>query len=103
MKTVREAAIAVVFLATYPSNPVSAQDPPRISETQSVLSQLVESYGVSGSEAPVRETVKRLLPSWVTTETDTAGHLGARAGPKAGGPPGGFVRHVAESGCRVTR
>src|SRR5437667_4414017 len=102
MKTVREAAIAVVFLATYPSNPLSAQDSPRISETQSVLSQLVESYGVSGSEAPVRETVKRLLPSWVTTETDTAGNLWARVGPKAGGPPVVFVAHLDEIGFRVT-
>ncbi|PYO41665.1 MAG: hypothetical protein DMD33_13240 [Gemmatimonadetes bacterium] len=102
MKTVREAVIAVLFLIAYPANLLSAQDSPRISETQSVLSQLVESYGVSGSEAPVRETVKRLLPSWVTTETDTAGNLWARVGPKAGGPPVVFVAHLDEIGFRVT-
>ena len=45
MKTVREAVIAVLFLIAYPANLLSAQDSPRISETQSVLSQLVESKG----------------------------------------------------------
>src|SRR2546430_5013562 len=36
----------------------SAQDDVRISDAQAVLSQLVESYGVSGAEGPVRETVR---------------------------------------------
>ena len=90
------------LLTVYPSNRLTAQDPPRISETQSVLSQLVESYGVSGSEGPVRETVKRLLPPWVTTETDTAGNLWARVGPTGGGAPVVFVAHLDEIGFRVT-
>ena len=29
-----------------------------------LLKQLIESYGVSGHEAPVRELVKSLLPAW---------------------------------------
>ena len=97
--TARVRTAVVFFLAVYPSSHLAAQDSPRISETQSVLSQLVESYGVSGSEAPVRETVKRLLPSWVTTETDSAGNLWARVGPT--GTPVVFVAHLDEIGFRV--
>jgi len=39
-----------------------AQDTSRIAEAASVLGPLIESYGVSGMEAPVRETVKRPIP-----------------------------------------
>src|SRR3989454_9298726 len=35
---------------------------------RSVLAPLVETYGVSGAEGPVRETVKRMLPAWAQTE-----------------------------------
>jgi len=44
---------------------LSAQDSSRIAEVQSVLAPLIESYGVSGMEAPVRATVLKLLPAWV--------------------------------------
>ncbi|MFN2571773.1 MAG: hypothetical protein ABR537_09210, partial [Gemmatimonadales bacterium] len=59
---------------------LAMQDTSRIAEAQSVLSQLVESYGVSGMEAPVRATVQRLLPAWATSQTDTAGNLWVRVG-----------------------
>src|SRR5258705_12462478 len=78
---------------------LAIQDTGRISEAQSVLAQLVESYGVSGSEAPVREVVKRLLPSWVRAETDTAGNLWVRAGQ--GDSPVVIVAHLDEIGFRV--
>jgi len=78
---------------------VAVQDTSRIAEAQAVLSQLVESYGVSGSEAPVREVVKRLLPSWARTETDTAGNLWVRVGPGDG--PVVIVAHMDEIGFRV--
>src|SRR5258707_4819474 len=78
---------------------LAIQDTGRISEAQSVLAQLVESYGVSGSEAPVREVVKRLLPGWVKTETDTAGNLWVRAGQGEG--PVVIVAHMDEIGFRV--
>ena len=58
--TVRGAALALLFLPVDPSNRLTAQDPPRISEAESVLSALIESYGVSGAEGPVREAVKHL-------------------------------------------
>ena len=78
---------------------LALQDTSRISEAQSVLAQLVESYGVSGMEAPVRATVQRLLPSWVSAETDTAGNLWVRTGQGAG--PVVIVAHLDEIGFRI--
>jgi len=74
-QAVRKAGLAAVLLTAYPPNRLTAQDPARISETQSVLTTLVETYGVSEAEGPVREAVKRLLPPWVKSETDTAGNF----------------------------
>ena len=98
--TVRETALAVLLLTVYPSSRLIAQDDARIAEAQSVLSQLVESYGVSGAEGPVRERVTRLLPSWAVPSTDSAGNLWVRVGQ--GSPPVVFVAHLDEIGFRVT-
>jgi putative aminopeptidase FrvX len=76
------------------------QDTSRIAEAQTVLSQLVESYGVSGAEAPVREVVKRLLPTWATSQTDTAGNLWVRVGQGAGTPVV-IIAHMDEIGFRI--
>ena len=92
-------AAAWLCLAAYPLSPLASQDSSRISETQSVLSQLVESYGVSGAEAPVRETVKRLLPPWARPETDSAGNLWVRLGQ--GDPLVVFIAHLDEIGFTV--
>ena len=78
---------------------LAIQDTTRIAEAQAVLGQLVESYGVSGMEAPVRATVQRLLPSWVKTETDTAGNLWVRVGQGDG--PVVIVAHLDEIGFRI--
>src|SRR5258705_1086882 len=78
---------------------LAIQDTSRIAEAQSVVSQLVESYGVSGMEAPVRATVQRLLPSWARAEPDTAGNLWVRAGQ--GESPVVIVAHLDEIGFRV--
>jgi len=94
-------ATLAAFLTAYPANRLTAQDPSRIAEAQTVLSQLVESYGVSGSEAPVREVVKRLLPSWVRTETDTAGNLWVRVGQGGSDGPVVIVAHLDEIGFRI--
>src|SRR2546426_1599575 len=85
----------ILVLATI----LAIQDTTRIAEAQSVLSALVESYGVSGMEAPVRATVQRLLPNWVRTETDTAGNLWVRTGQGEG--PVVIVAHLDEIGFRV--
>ena len=96
---VGKAVLVTAVLTAQPANRLTAQDTSRISEAQSVLSKLVESYGVSGSEAPVRATVQRLLPSWVRTETDTAGNLWVRTGQGSG--PVVIIAHLDEIGFRV--
>ena len=93
--------MVLLFLSNLPILQLSAQDSSRISEAQTVLAQLVESYGVSGMEAPVRATVQRLLPSWVRTETDTAGNLWVRTGGGQGDGPVVIVAHLDEIGFRV--
>ena len=97
--TARCALAAIGLLAVYPSSRLCAQDPAPIAEAQSVLSTLVEAYGVSGAEGPVREAVKRLLPAWARSETDTAGNLWVRVG--TGDPVVVFVAHLDEIGFRV--
>ena len=100
MRAVGDGIVALLFLSASPPVRLSAQDSARIAEAQSVLAPLVESYGVSGAEGPVRETVKRLLPAWAKTETDTAGNLWVRLGQ--GNPLVVFVAHMDEIGFRVT-
>src|SRR6185437_8448845 len=65
-----------------------------------ILAPLVESYGVSGMEAPVRATVQKLLPAWARTVTDTAGNLWLTVGK--GEPTAVFIAHLDEVGFRVT-
>jgi putative aminopeptidase FrvX len=72
----------------------------RIDELERVLAPLVEAYGVSGMEGPVRATVKGLLPAGHPTETDTAGNLWLTLG--RGEPVVVFVAHLDEIGFRVT-
>ena len=91
--------VIIAFLSIIPTFHLSAQDSSRIPEAQTVLSALVESYGVSGSEAPVREAVKRLLPNWARSETDTAGNLWVRTGQGDG--PVVIVAHLDEIGFRI--
>ena len=78
---------------------LAMQDTARVAEAQAVLAPLVETYGVSSAEGPVRDAVKRLLPAWAKTETDTAGNLWLRVGQ--GAPPVVFVAHLDEVGFRV--
>jgi putative aminopeptidase FrvX len=77
-----------------------AQDTERLRETEAVLKTLVESYGVSGSEAPVRDAVRRLLPAWAKPTVDSAGNLWVTVG--RGEPTAVFVAHLDEVGFEVT-
>jgi putative aminopeptidase FrvX len=79
---------------------LAAQADQRISEAQAVLAQLIGVYGVSGTEGPVREAVKQLLPPWAKPETDTAGNLWVKVGQ--GNPVVVFVAHLDEIGFRVS-
>jgi putative aminopeptidase FrvX len=65
-----------------------------------VLASLVEAYGVSGSEGPVRRLIEGLLPKGVKPETDSAGNLWVSVG--RGEPTVVFVAHLDEVGFRVT-
>ena len=91
------ALLAVVLL---PATAAKAQDVERLRETEAVLKTLVESYGVSGTEAPVRDAVRRLLPTWAKPEVDTAGNLWVTVG--RGEPTVVFVAHLDEVGFEVT-
>ena len=71
-----------------------------IAEVKQVLQPLVESYGVSGMEGPVRKVVQELLPRWARTTTDTAGNLWLTLGK--GEPTVVFIAHLDEVGFRVT-
>jgi putative aminopeptidase FrvX len=90
---------AVALLGALTSSPVRAQ---RITtaDAERVLKPLVRSYGVSGAEGPVRETVRRLLPAWAKPVTDTAGNLWLTIG--RGDPLVVFIAHLDEIGFEVT-
>ncbi len=81
-------------LASYPATPDG-----RIAEAQDVVATLVERYGVSGAEAPVREAVAGMLPAWAASTTDSAGNLWVKVG--TGDPLVVFVAHLDEIGYRV--
>ena len=68
---------------------------------QQVLQTLVETYGVSGHETPVREAISRLLPPWAKTETDGAGNLILHWASNAKGPRVLVVAHQDEIGFVV--
>jgi putative aminopeptidase len=69
-----------------------------------ILRVLIPSYGVSNHEGPVREDVKRLLPTWAKPDTDDAGNLILQVGtPSAGSksPSILVVAHMDEIGFDV--
>ena len=93
----RSLGLAVVALAL----PLicAAQEPARIREAESLLETLVESYGPSGMEDPVRRAVERALPAWARPATDSAGNLWLTVG--RGEPTVVFVAHLDEVGFVV--
>jgi putative aminopeptidase len=95
---------SLAFVAALAASPaaLAAQtaDTAGIGAAESLLARLVESYGPSGMEGPVRDTVRAMLPRWARAETDSAGNLWVRVGE--GGPLVVFVAHLDEIGFRVT-
>jgi putative aminopeptidase len=82
--------------------------PAIVPPTETILKDLIETYGVSGGhEAAMRQTVTRLLPAWAKPETDDAGNLvlhwgntgGKTSGTKA--PSIAVVAHMDEIGYEV--
>ncbi|MGA7918005.1 MAG: M20/M25/M40 family metallo-hydrolase [Candidatus Acidiferrales bacterium] len=72
--------------------------------TLAILAPLVEVYGVSNHEGPVRDLVKTLLPKWAKPETDDAGNLILHLGTAPEGskePRILVVAHMDEIGFAV--
>jgi putative aminopeptidase FrvX len=65
-----------------------------------LLKTLIESYGVSGHEAPVREAVLGLLPSWAKPQVDEKGNVTVSFG--SGGKELVFVAHMDEVGFEIS-
>ena len=87
--------------AVLPSLPAPSPAPPRPAPSSSskLLAGLVEQYGVSTAEKPVREFIARQLPTWARPETDQAGNLTLSFGQ---GPRHlVFVAHMDEVGFVV--
>jgi len=81
------------------SVPVSATASPQPVSLQ-VLQALIESYGVSGHEGPVREEVLKRLPPWAKPQVDDKGNVTVSFG--SGGRELLFVAHLDEVGFEVT-
>ena len=96
----RAILIALALAASPATGRAQAAEATRLREVEGLLERLVESYGPSGMEGPVRDTVRAMLPSWARPETDTAGNLWVRVGE--GEPLVVFVAHLDEIGFRVT-
>lgn len=95
------ARVRVALLLTLtPFSALVAQRPLTVADAERVLAPLVEAYGVSGAEGPVRDLVRSQLPSWAHPETDSAGNLRVIAG--SGEPLVVLVAHLDEIGFRVT-
>jgi putative aminopeptidase FrvX len=105
MKRAVRGTWCVLILATVVARLAAQQAPratsaPTVAEAQQVVSKLVESYGVSGMEGPVRDAVRSMLPSWAHPVTDGAGNLWLTVGP--GAPRVVFIAHLDEIGWEVT-
>ena len=72
-----------------------------LATTARLLSELAETYGVSGHETPVREKILAALPAWAQarTTTDSAGNLILALGPER--DTIAFVAHMDEVGFEV--
>ncbi|MGH9639447.1 MAG: M20/M25/M40 family metallo-hydrolase, partial [Bryobacteraceae bacterium] len=82
-----------------PARPQTAPSP------EQIVQILTQTYGMSGHETRVRETVERLLPPWAKPHTDSAGNLVLHiaAAPAATKMPRIlFVAHMDEIGYQVT-
>lgn len=78
----------------------AAAEPPALSPIFAVLKELLESYGVSGHEAPVREAILKMLPGWAKPEVDAKGNITVSFG--TGGKELLFVAHTDEVGFEIT-
>ena len=64
------------------------------------LGALIETYGVSAHEGPVREQIIKRLPAWATPRVDEKGNLTVTFG--SGGKALVFVAHMDEVGFEIS-
>ena len=91
-----EAAPTPPSASTSPAAPAAREPDPLFD----VLRPLIDSYGVSGHEAPVREQVLRHMPAWARPQVDDRGNVTVSVG--AGGKALVFVAHMDEVGFEIT-
>jgi putative aminopeptidase FrvX len=91
--------LPIALLALLLPGSVAAQNPKEVAEAETLLETLVESYGPSGMEGPVRDAVRKALPTWANPQTDSAGNLWVTVGK--GEPTVVFVAHLDEIGFVV--
>lgn len=86
--------------APAPASPRNASDEP-LRELVSLLTNLVERYGVSGHEWSVRRAVLEALPKWARdlAVVDDMGNIVVEVGPQ--GPPTVFMAHMDEVGFLI--
>jgi len=96
---VSRAARGALGLLLLVAGSLGAQDSVRVAEAAAIVAPLIEAYGVSGGERPVRERVQQLLPAWAHPVTDSAGNLWVELGH--GDPLIVIVAHQDEIGFRV--
>ncbi len=82
------------------AGPAAPTRPAPLTGSYAVLQPLIESYGVSGAEAPVREVVLSRLPAWARPEIDAKGNITVSFGH--GGKELLFIAHMDEVGFEIT-
>ena len=95
----RRAILPLALLCSAPSATAQVSRS-RVAEAEGILARLVQSYGVSGMEGPVRSIIQQQLPRGLEPRTDSAGNLWVTLG--IGEPTVVFIAHMDEIGFRVT-
>ncbi len=84
------------------AEPIPPQKPAVAPTPETILKQLIETYGVSGGhEGNVAKAIAQLLPPWAKTETDEAGNLWLHWQGNGKSPSIVVVAHQDEIGYEV--
>ena len=84
--------LAVPALAAGPRSPEG--------QLYATFESIAGQYGVSGHEAPVRDTILKQLPAWAKPQVDAKGNIRVSMGQ--GARPLVFVAHMDEVGFEIT-
>lgn len=83
------------------AEPPRPKKPASAPSNQTILKDLVETYGASSHEGNVREAVAALLPAWAKPQPDDAGNLILHWAGNGKGPRIAIVAHMDEIGFEV--